>query len=79
MALKGLLDRGRVGVVGWGMKTIYLFGRIGIGGIRGKRVSECAVVEEGERHVATLYGQPDNYWELFDASVAVKEEGLLKG
>lgn len=51
------------------MKTIYLFARIEGSGPRltHKRRSESLVPHRNEMPIATLFDQPDNYWEMVEA------------
>ena len=51
------------------MKTIHLFAQIKGGKLKGKRRSESPEAQPGETHVATLHGQPDDYWDRFTGPV----------
>lgn len=44
--------------------TIYLFAEIRNGRLVNKRRSENPAAKENETHIATLFRQPENYWEL---------------
>lgn len=55
------------------MKTIYLFGVCtGAGKIVKRRISEIPESKGNETHIATLNGQPDNYWQLAQEMIGVR-------